>query len=142
MRGSQNVDSNNMRIGLYHKKTNSGKIHKPFGLEFTFENDDMGNVEIVRVAETDVEEDPVTRKGMSLPDQIRIALKNNIDRTGRHLPMSAEQISERIGAKLTSVRSRLSDYVGKDWERHGKEGYVYKEPDANLKLHTEEDESW
>ena len=142
MRGSQNVDSSNMRIGLYHKKTNSGKIHKPFGLEFTFENDDMGNVEIVRVAETDVAEDPVTRKGMALPEQIRIALKNNIDMTGKHLPMSAEQISERIGAKLTSVRSRLSDYVGKDWDRHGKEGYVYKEPDTSTPADLEEDVTW
>jgi hypothetical protein len=132
MRASQQEDSDFSRIGLYHRKTNVGKRHKPFGLEFKFLDDDYDVIDTVWVSEVDVNEDTELRKGSNMPDQIEAVLadntQSNMDGTYGYAPMSVEDIHMRVGSKsLDSTRTRLSDkkFNNVRWRRDKPEHYVY-----------------
>lgn len=137
MRGSQNVDSDSMIVGLYHKKTNSGKLHKPFGLEFVFKDDEQGNIDTVYVNEKDVAEDPVIRKGLTITAQIEYLLLNNKNSNGQYIAMSPDEIARDLGLKKPDTETILSDWEGKKWNTHGAGLYIHKTPPLTVK-----DETW
>ena len=137
MRGSQNVDSDSMIVGLYHKKTNSGKLHKPFGLEFVFKDDEQGNIDTVYVNEKDVAEDPVIRKGLTITAQIEYLLLNNKNSNGQYIAMSSDEIARDLGLKKPEAETILSDWEGKKWNTHGAGLYIHKTPPLTVK-----DETW
>ena len=137
MRGSQNVDSDSMIVGLYHKKTNSGKLHKPFGLEFVFKDDEPGNIDTVYVNEKDVAEDPVIRKGLTITAQIEYLLLNNKNSNGQYIAMSSDEIARDLGLKKPEAETILSDWEGKKWNTHGAGLYIHKTPPLTVK-----DETW
>ena len=137
MRGSQNVDSDSMIVGLYHKKTNSGKLHKPFGLEFVFKDDEQGNIDTVYVNEKDVAEDPVIRKGLTITAQIEYLLLNNKNSNGQYIAMSPDEIARDLGLKKPDTETILSDWEGKKSNTHGAALYIHKTPPLTVK-----DETW
>ncbi len=124
MKASQQPNSSTKRIGLYHKKANNGKIQKPFGLEFKFQDDDYHNIDTVWVSyEEDIDDDSEGSKQDSLHEQINEILKENhkIEPNGDtiYIPMSADEIYNKIGGNLSSIRARLADanYRNILWER-------------------------
>jgi RNAse (barnase) inhibitor barstar len=128
MRSSQAEESDRMKIGLYHKKTNVGKLHRDFGLEFVFQDDESGNIDTVWVNETETTSDPVLRKGKNIYDQIAYLLNHSTDMSGAYRSLSIDEIANSIGEKQSTVTSRISDRVGDYgyWERKSKGLYIYK----------------
>ena len=116
------------RIGLYHRKTNVGKRYGDIGLEFGFTNDDNLIIDKVTVNECDVKDDPVTRKGASVVEQIIGVLKANIshdfDGTGHYQTMTSEEIAETLDIKLNTIRTRLAELRGVGVKRKGL-GWIY-----------------
>jgi hypothetical protein len=137
MRASQTEGSDRTRIGLYHRKTNVGRRHEAFGLDFVFTDDENDNIDTVRVTETDVADDPVTRQGLAQWQQIEAVLKESMvsDRNGgtEYEPLTVEQIGERTGIKVESVTARLSDnrFNNTWWRRVQKGEYIYIERDES-----------
>ena len=71
------VDSEDgFRVGLFHRKTNRGRKHPPFGFNIEIEEDDnqmMVNATFTRIA---VEEDDGLAQGLSTYERLRAVLKN------------------------------------------------------------------
>ena len=135
LRATQQPASSSSKMFFYHRKTNSGRRHSPFGLHFRFEDDENQNIESVWVSETEVEADPDARKGLSIPEQIGAILKDSMqfDMSGgiSYLPMSKEEIAEAIPqSNIKTITARLSDnrFNGVLWERvKGAAGlYIYR----------------
>ena len=130
-RSSHGTDPSVLKLGLYHRKTNAGKLHSGFGIEFRFQDDAQQNIETVWVKyEESIQEDSELRRGLPMHEQIESALKGNFDYVNSELTyaaMTVDEIAEAIGAKPTSVQSRLSDsrFRGKLWQRSGPSSYEY-----------------
>lgn len=145
MRASQEEGSDTSRIGLYHRKTNVGKRHKAFGLEFKFLDDGYDNIDTVWVSEVDVGEDSETRAGLTMQDQIEAILRDSIeqhmDGSYEYTAMSIEEIRQHVKARgntpnTNTVSTRLSDkkYNNIRWRHEGVGKYIYipehSRPDA------------
>lgn len=140
LRASQAANANTSKIGLYHRKTNAGRRHDAFGLEFTFKDDENEIIDSVLISETDIAADPDTRKGLAMQDQITAVLRENIQYTmdGGHSyePMTVDEIRIAIGSSnLDSVATRLSDRRFNSrsgrWQRTAPGKYAYLEAHVN-----------
>lgn len=101
-RSVQEPDEDKLTIGLYHRKSNYGKLLLPLGFTFTWEND------AITVTRAQVKDVPELAAGMSLRAQMADLL--------RHGSMSTEQIAEELRVmgqseiKEDSVRKVLNRY--------------------------------
>ena len=77
-----------LSMGLYHRKTNLGRLGPPVGLSLEIVEDDDYNVQSVRFSRCDVTDDPELAKGISAPLRILSAL--------RHGAMGLESICEAL----------------------------------------------
>ena len=132
MRANNVAGDGKSKIGLYHRKTNVGKRHESFGLEFNFIEDEYKIIDVVTVTESDVKDDPITRKGLTDPERIEEFLKREVnyfpDGTVEYKTFSGPEIAAELGMKEGTVRTRLSDHAGVRWERRGPNEWAYLEP--------------
>ena len=77
-----------LSMGLYHRKTNLGRLGPPVGLSLGIVEDDDYNVQSARFSRCDVTDDPELAKGISAPLRILAALK--------HGSMDLESICEAM----------------------------------------------
>ena len=127
MTSTKTLGDNNLRIGFYHRKTNMGKIHDSFALEFIFNEDGRGVVDKVSVQSADVGEDDKTRASLYLWQRIQKFLELQAMPDGTFISTPVEEI--RLGCPdkqgkfpdIDTVTARLSDkkYNGQEgfWER-------------------------
>ena len=120
MRASQAVGSDRSLMGLYHRKTNVGRRHDSFGLEFVFRDDEKANIDTVWVTERDPSEDEATRSGMDMWQQIEAFLRESIEvgnnGSFEYVPKTIEEVRAGIGwDNYDTVKTRLSD---KKWNNH------------------------
>jgi len=84
-----------LTIGLFHTKNNLGKLMKPQGFTFRFEDD------AIKVESCDVSKIGAFLENLTLKEQIREVL--------RHGKMTEDDIAEVLGAKKGSVHATLYD---------------------------------
>lgn len=88
-------------IALFHRKVNAGPLfRRPIGLSI------VHNDASIVVQRAEVNLDSSLSSGLSLPDQIRLALKKGAK--------TAEELSEELGARTDLVRTALHRMNGKD----------------------------
>jgi len=121
-------------MGLYHRKTNVGRRHDSFGLEFVFKDDEKSNIDAVWVSERDPSEEEDTRSGMDLWQQIEVFLRESIEvgnnGSFEYVPMTIEEVREGIGwDNYATVKTSLSDkrWNNRLWQHAEKGKYVYLE---------------
>ena len=129
MRASKTIAENRLRIGFYHRKTNMSRKHKPFALEFTFEEDENEIVQSVTVEAADVADDADTRRGLSVVERIKLHLKDQGLPEGGYIGVSVEDITSAVDSTVGTVRARLSENVGKAgfWEHGEMNEYKFKD---------------
>lgn len=111
---SQEVGEDELTIGLFHKKSNNTRLHKPIGykLHFVNEADDLREISIQRV---DVQDDPELSKGLSASSRIVHLLEGGC--------LGPEAISEALEIKKATVYMELGRLkragkvlkLGKEW---------------------------
>ncbi|MCA9466889.1 MAG: AAA family ATPase [Nitrospira sp.] len=102
----QESDSNEIRMGLFHRKNNFGPKHSPFGLKLHFpleEQDQEGGG--LKFTHYDLVQDEELSKGLPLRKRIAHALENG--------QMTASQLAEQLDVPKNTIRARLSDGRGK-----------------------------
>ncbi|MBT9148199.1 MAG: hypothetical protein DDT32_01969 [Syntrophomonadaceae bacterium] len=102
IRKTQEAGEDRMEIGIYHRKSNSGRLQKPFSLEIAFFG---GSDPAIIFSRSDIREVPGLVEGLTLQDQIAAVL--------RHGAMSVAEIASEIDAKQDSVRKTLGRYKQK-----------------------------
>lgn len=90
-------DSDDMGIGMWHRKTNTGRLMKPRGFLLNF----IGTQTIIRASQTPLETPELSRK-LSVPDRMKLELK-----TGS---MTTKELAESLGVSTNEVRSIVSRY--------------------------------
>ena len=135
MTSTKTLGDNNLRIGFYHRKTNMGKIHDSFALEFIFNEDDRGVVDKVSVQSADVGEDDKTRASLYPWQRIQKFLELKAMPDGTFISTSIENI--RLGCPnkdgkfldIDTIKSTLLNekYNGKEgfWEESATEEYRF-----------------
>jgi hypothetical protein len=90
VRSTADTESNTMRLALYHRKCNNGRLWKAIGYELTFQPD------ATLVKRTDPMDVRELAEGVSLADQIAAALK--------HGRMTVAALAEEINTSESNVR--------------------------------------
>lgn len=96
VRSAQEPGDDSLAVGLYHRKANFGKLHKPFMFKLTFTDT------LVRFDKTDLTAAPALAVGMSIKAQLHEALKRGL--------MSVEELTEETGLPAPSIRTTLNRY--------------------------------
>ena len=99
VRGTQEENSDEMHVGLYHRKLNSGKRRMPQGFRVSFKD------EAIRFAREDVREVPELAQGTSINSRVLHALRNGA--------LSAAIISDEIESDERQVAKALSHHLTK-----------------------------
>lgn len=100
-------DEDSLTVGLYHRKTNRGKLASPFGLSLQFEGPE-DSPSAVRIRAQDIGESRTLLEKTSLATQLLKLL--------RHGAMDTEELAEETGGSEDAVRvtlNRLRDKGGK-----------------------------
>ena len=98
IKANQEAGENLLTVGLYHRKMNTGKLLKPMGFQFEFDQDEVG--EVVRVNPADLADIPELAGSLALRDRIAKAL-------GLMGNLSVAEISEQTDASQATVRTTL-----------------------------------
>jgi hypothetical protein len=93
MKKTQEAGDSVTRVGLYHRKTNLGPLHKPLGFRLHFGD-------TFYIEPTDLMEDPVLAESLPLGQRIKAALKGGAK--------SAKELSLELGVDVAQVKARLS----------------------------------
>jgi len=93
IRGAQDEDSDELRMGLYHRKVNSGRLVSHPGLRFRFDADS------IQLAPMDIAQEPELVVRASLPKRILTALAGGA--------LTVDEVAEHIGASQDSVAAKL-----------------------------------
>jgi hypothetical protein len=93
IRATQEEDSDDLRMGLFHRKVNGGRLLSPVGLRFTFEP------ERLLLASVDIGSEPDLVARASLPKRITAALAGGA--------LTVEELAEHVGANAASVAAKL-----------------------------------
>ena len=113
---SQQVGETGSKVGLYHRKANSGKLQKPLGFSLEFIGEPA---EVVTVNEARVEDVPELEEGLSWPDRIDNAIATNGGmETNQLIEYFGDKHSGTIRTNLT--RSRKFVQVEGRWQRAAK----------------------
>ena len=117
-----------IRVGLHHKKTNTGMKHDPIGLEISFEDDVEDIIDRVHITPIEIREDPEQLSRLSIEIQVRHFLKQ------QDIPQTFEEIHQGVTDvlgnpyKANLVRNRLENMKLLDkpgwWTLEGT-SYVY-----------------
>jgi len=94
LRKAEEASEDVLSVGLYHRKTNRGRLLPPFGLQFTFSET------ATTIQSTDVGQDAGLRERAGLPYSIKVALRAG----ARTVP----QLAEELDAPEDSVRKTLN----------------------------------
>lgn len=97
VRKAQTEGENIINVGLYHRKANMSKLHRPIGLRMEF--GENGTI----ITSQDVNKIAEFREGMSDKDRILEELYN-----GRRM-MTANELSTETGIEIMSIQARLKD---------------------------------
>ena len=93
-----------MTMGLYHRKTNLGRLSPPVGLSLEIVEKDDYTVQMARFSRCDVTDDPELAKGISAPLRIMAVLKQGA--------MSLESIYEALhDIPRTTIQPNLTRMV-------------------------------
>lgn len=106
VRKSQEPDENTLHLGLFHRKVNRGKLHRPLGLCFTFQED--GSVGVKREDVRDIPE-----LAGSLPLKTRIASEL------RRGPMTVKDLASELSATDNVIRVVLTRWKDKAFVKLG-----------------------
>ncbi|MCA9466486.1 MAG: AAA family ATPase [Nitrospira sp.] len=100
----QEPDSDEIRMGFFHRKNNLGRLHAPVGLKLVFppEDQDGGGLQF---SSYDLSYDPELSKALPLRKQIATALE-----CGR---MTVGKLAEVLDVEKAKIRARLNDGRGK-----------------------------
>jgi len=101
MRRLQDEGSDTIKLGLFHRKCNDGRLERPIGLELAFSGD---SVAIRRTNEPKVTEFTQSTQGPSLADQIMAYLAEDG-------PATVAGIAASLGATTDTVRTTLHRLV-------------------------------
>jgi hypothetical protein len=93
LRRAEDASDDVLLIGLYHRKTNRGRLLPPFGLQFTFD------ATATTITSTDVSQDSGLRERAGLTYSVKAALRAG----ARTVP----QLAEELDAPEDSVRKTL-----------------------------------
>jgi hypothetical protein len=108
LRKAEEASDDVLSVGLYHRKTNRGRLLPPFGLRFVFEGD------VIRIESGDVTEDAGLRERAGLPFSIKAALRmgsQTIADLAEELDASEDSIKKTIGRlEKAGVVVRLGDH--------------------------------
>lgn len=102
---TQELESGDYTIGLYHKKNNLGPRRKPLGFHVSIKDT------ACTVQSCGLSDDPELSKGLPLADQIESLLKKH------RIARSAKLIATELAQKEDSVSRVLRRYKGKKWFR-------------------------
>ena len=70
------AEGDGFRIGLYHRKSNRGRLHKPIGFEIDVDEDPYHNITEARFSSIQVSDDENLSKGTSAADQLANVLNS------------------------------------------------------------------
>jgi len=101
LRKEQEVEHDQIRLGLFHRKSNLDRLHSPMGFLVTCASDGSR----MHFSAADVSESTALSKGLSLPARLKQALKRGAK--------TAKDLSEELDAPVTSIRPRLNEGQGK-----------------------------
>lgn len=99
MKNSQEVATDSINIGLFHRKANNTKLQAPIGLQFHYFNDGDFLKEL-KVSRIDLTDDPVLAKNLGTAVRITAAL--------RHGAKTPEELIKMLDAKEGTIRSAIS----------------------------------
>ena len=100
-RKEQEVEHDQIRLGLFHRKSNLDRLHSPMGFLVTCASDGSR----MHFAAADVSESVDLSKGLSLTTRLKKALRGGA--------MTAKELSEELGTDVKPIRSRLAEGSGK-----------------------------
>jgi hypothetical protein len=107
VRSTPDTETNSMRVGLYHRKSNNGRLWKETGYEFRFETD------ATLIKRTDIMGTPELAEGVSQKDQVKAVLVH-----GQHGQLTSDGIADITGLSPNTVRAVLSRYKA-EFEKDG-----------------------
>jgi len=90
-----------LRIGLFHEKSNLSGLFPPFGVEFSFDDDENGDGSVV-ASRIDVESIPTVSETAPASTRILYLLKSDG-------PQTAEDVAKALGITAATARARLND---------------------------------
>jgi hypothetical protein len=99
LRGTQDEDSDELRVGLFHRKVNGSRLLSATGLQLAFAPDR------ILLAPVDIAREPDLVAHASLPKRIMAVLASGA--------LTVEEIVEAVGAKEASVAAKLRTLKGK-----------------------------
>ncbi len=105
LRGSQSEDKDELAVGLFNRKLNFARKHKPMGFKFTF------NGNSTTVSRTDPSSIPELVEHMSVSQQIRQKLFKGA--------LHPKELAEEIGVPPNTVYQTLNRFEGKLFVRVG-----------------------
>jgi len=105
IRKDQEQGEDAMRLGLYHRKSNMGKLILPVGLAVDF------TPETIAFSTCPVPDIPALAEGMSQKERIRGFLLHEVR------PVNAKEIAEGLGIAQNATRTILNRFRGKDFTR-------------------------
>lgn len=113
VRADQEPGSDHADVGLYHHKVNDGRLLKPMGLSFDFENDADDRLISVTVSRSNILDSVALSVGASVVARATEVLS-------KHGAMSTKVLAEELNVKPDSLRAKLNE---KRWKhRFGKDG--------------------
>lgn len=112
----QEAGQDDIEVGLFHRKSNVSRLHKPLAYRITFSDDR------VTIRYADVRGIAEFADGLPLRERILTALNEG--------PLTATDLAKAVGASPNIVRARLSDLyrltqlvrVGDRWDLAGRNG--------------------
>ena len=116
LRQAQETDAERMSLGLYHRKSNRGKLLKPMAFEFVF----FDGGQSLLVERADIKDSPQLAAGMPQQDQIASVLASG--------GLTPQAIAEETSLNEDSVRRVLVRYKGRRFVKllDGQWGLAYK----------------
>jgi len=114
VRSTSETESNAFRVGLYHRKSNNGRLWKPMGYEFRFDT------EATFIRRTDIMDVRELAEGVSLADQIAAVLRHeaqSVFALAEEL-LPAASTPEKAQATIRTTLNRYKDRfvrVGEKW---------------------------
>ena len=106
IKGTQEPGEDKLRLGLFHRKVNRGRLCGPLGLCFNFEED--GSVSVKR---EDIRDVPELAEGLSLKSRIASELRRG--------PMTVKEIADELSSPESTIRVVLNRWKGKHFIKLG-----------------------
>ena len=104
----QDEDEDSLTVGLYHRKTNSGRLRTPIGLNLSFKKDSL----TIKRDDNSLHDKPETAKNISLKQRLIKVLSGGEQTTG--------YLAEELDTTENTITTKLySEWTGKDGRQKG-----------------------